>query len=97
MYRELARAVGELWRTIGDAFSPYRPELHYMRGPGPKCRVKHQARSGCSEELAGHDSIQWNAKLALKGALNAGAHLPGSRACYRVVAHLPTPSFMSFA
>ena len=50
MYRELARAMGELWRTIGDAFSPYRPELHYMRGPGPKCRVKHQARSGCSEE-----------------------------------------------
>ena len=44
MCRELARAVGELWRTIGDAFSPYRPELHYMRGPGPKCRVKHQAR-----------------------------------------------------
>ena len=44
MCRELARAVGELRRTIGDAFSPYRPELHYMRGPGPKCRVKHQAR-----------------------------------------------------
>ncbi len=41
--KHLARAVGELWRTIGDAFSPYRPELHYMRGPGPKCRVKHQA------------------------------------------------------
>jgi len=19
---------------------PYRPELHYMRGPGPKCREK---------------------------------------------------------
>ena len=38
MCRELARAVGDLWRTIGDAFSPYRPELHYMRGPGPKCR-----------------------------------------------------------
>ena len=40
MCREFARAVGELWRTIGDAFSPYRPELHYMRGAGPKCRVK---------------------------------------------------------
>ena len=45
MCRELARAVGELWRTIGDALSPYRPELHYMRGPGPKCRVKHQGAS----------------------------------------------------
>lgn len=26
-------------------FDPYRPELHYMRGPGPKCREK-QAVSG---------------------------------------------------
>jgi hypothetical protein len=23
--------------------SSYRPELHYMRGPGPKWREKHQA------------------------------------------------------
>lgn len=22
------------------AFNPYRPELHYMRGPGPACRAK---------------------------------------------------------
>ena len=22
------------------AFDPYRPELHYMRGPGPACRAK---------------------------------------------------------
>jgi len=24
-------------------FDPYRPELHYMRGPGPKWREKHAA------------------------------------------------------
>jgi hypothetical protein len=24
---------------------PYRPELHYMRGPGPAWRAKHMARS----------------------------------------------------
>jgi len=23
-------------------FNPYRPELHYMRGPGPKCRAKQR-------------------------------------------------------
>ncbi len=23
-----------------DLFGAYRPELHYMRGPGPKCREK---------------------------------------------------------
>ena len=38
MYRQFAKAVGELWRTIFDA---YRPELHYMRGPGPKWHAKH--------------------------------------------------------
>lgn len=26
-------------------FSPYRPELHYMRGPGPACRAKQAALS----------------------------------------------------
>jgi hypothetical protein len=31
-----------LWRTFcRDAFDTYRPERHYMRGPGPKWRAKH--------------------------------------------------------
>jgi hypothetical protein len=29
-------------RLVKDLFSGYRPELHYMRGPGPKWRAKHQ-------------------------------------------------------
>lgn len=30
------------WRQfIVAAFNPYRPELHYMRGPGPAWRAKH--------------------------------------------------------
>jgi hypothetical protein len=34
-----------LWRPLKiSLFDPYRPELHYMRGPGPKLREKH-ARS----------------------------------------------------
>ena len=34
------------WRQfVARAFNPYRPELHYMRGPGPACRAKHLARS----------------------------------------------------
>ena len=29
------------WRQFFlRAFDPYRPELHYMRGPGPACRAK---------------------------------------------------------
>jgi hypothetical protein len=30
---------------LARAFNPYRPELHYMRGPGPAWRAKHIARS----------------------------------------------------
>jgi len=26
----------------GPLVDSYRPELHYMRGPGPKWRAKHQ-------------------------------------------------------
>jgi len=30
------------WRRLGASlFDPYKPELHYMRGPGPKWREKH--------------------------------------------------------
>ena len=41
----LAKPLAELrtfWRQfIAKAFDPYRPELHYMRGPGPAWRAKH--------------------------------------------------------
>jgi hypothetical protein len=31
------------WRQFfAKAFDPYRPELHYMRGPGPAWRAKHK-------------------------------------------------------
>jgi len=34
------------WRQFyARAFDPYRPELHYMRGPGPAWRAKHVASS----------------------------------------------------
>jgi hypothetical protein len=37
----LAGTIVELWRGLKALFNPYRPELHYMRGPGPKWREKH--------------------------------------------------------
>lgn len=41
----LTRPLAELrtfWRQlVARAFNPYRPELHYMRGPGPAWRAKH--------------------------------------------------------
>jgi hypothetical protein len=30
---------------LARAFDPYRPELHYMRGPGPAWRAKQTASS----------------------------------------------------
>jgi hypothetical protein len=37
----LGKAMVELRKTLKGLFDPYRPELHYMRGPGPKWREKH--------------------------------------------------------
>jgi hypothetical protein len=34
-------AMIELRKVLKGMFDPYRPELHYMRGPGPKWREKH--------------------------------------------------------
>jgi hypothetical protein len=36
------RALAGRWREQAKGlFNGYRPELHYMRGPGPKYREKH--------------------------------------------------------
>jgi hypothetical protein len=36
----LNKAVRKLIRAFSRPLDPYRPELHYMRGPGPKCAAK---------------------------------------------------------
>jgi hypothetical protein len=37
-------AIVEAWRELRKGFlDTYQPELHYMRGPGPKWREKHSA------------------------------------------------------
>ena len=38
----LRQSAVTLWRSLVTYVSdPYRPELHYMRGPGPKWHAKH--------------------------------------------------------
>ena len=40
------------WRQFFvRAFDPYRPELHYMRGPGPAWRAKHKALSPAVQSM----------------------------------------------
>ncbi len=35
--------VREFWQQFfARAFDPYRPERHYMRGPGPAYKAKHR-------------------------------------------------------
>lgn len=36
----LARLIDACRAIAGKLANPYRPEKHYMRGPGPKCRAK---------------------------------------------------------
>jgi hypothetical protein len=36
------RELGRIWRRLRrNWFDRYRPERHYMRGPGPRWREKH--------------------------------------------------------
>ena len=42
LLRQPLNFVATKWQTLVKvAGDPYRPELHYMRGPGPKWRAKH--------------------------------------------------------
>ncbi len=41
MWRDLSKAVRELWQLSSPDGGSYRPDLHYMRGPGPKWHAKY--------------------------------------------------------
>jgi hypothetical protein len=38
----LGAEFAEIIRQLKSILDPYRPELHYMRGPGPKWHAKHR-------------------------------------------------------
>jgi hypothetical protein len=38
---KFANAVRDMRRALQEIADPYRPELHYMRGPGPKWHERH--------------------------------------------------------
>ena len=43
LLRCLDAIVAHCHRLIECACDPYRPERHYMRGPGPKWHARHRA------------------------------------------------------
>lgn len=49
---QFQRAISFLWkrcRALLPASKRYRPELHYMRGPGPKSLKRHPSSAGDRE------------------------------------------------
>jgi hypothetical protein len=53
VWHNLAKAIRDLERTYSAALDPYRPELHYMRGPGPKWHAKRaRAAANTAEQVA---------------------------------------------
>jgi hypothetical protein len=41
MWRDFTKALHEVWQASGEPCSSYRPDRHYMRGPGPKWHAKY--------------------------------------------------------
>ena len=51
----LSAAGLDIWRRVRQGmFDSYRPELHYMRGPGPKWREKHAHVASSFWSITGH-------------------------------------------
>jgi hypothetical protein len=44
----VAQCLDVARRLAVDLIDPYRPELHYMRGPGPRWRAKHGCARSCT-------------------------------------------------
>jgi hypothetical protein len=41
--RGLNVIIARCGEVIGNVLNPYRPELYYMRGPGPRWHARHRA------------------------------------------------------
>jgi hypothetical protein len=62
----LAADFAELLRALKALFDPYRPELHYMRGPGPKWHAKNDPAPFPADSLSFVPWIDNHAPLASK-------------------------------
>jgi hypothetical protein len=48
----------DIGRALRGLFDPYRPERHYMRGPGPKWHAKHNVGAGVADPRAADCALQ---------------------------------------
>jgi hypothetical protein len=61
----LLAEVADVFHSLAKGiYDPYRPELHYMRGPGPKWHAKHRPTT-----VAGLDPVAMPAlaRVRVKG------------------------------
>jgi hypothetical protein len=56
------------WHSLRTLFDTYRPELHYMRGPGPKWREKHGPFSLLSAHRAAPSRSRQHVVIAVRQA-----------------------------
>jgi hypothetical protein len=68
--RDLADLACDLVKAL---FDPYRPELHYMRGPGPKWRAKHERTLRLGPDVLALPALASAAKQSIR-ARNLVAH-----------------------
>ena len=54
----LAAELADLVRLFRSLLDPYRPELHYMRGPGPKWHAKHRPAAAETHAAAGFRHVE---------------------------------------
>jgi hypothetical protein len=54
----LVAELVELGRALRCLFDPYRPERHYMRGPGPKWHAKHDVAPAIADTRSADCALQ---------------------------------------
>ena len=77
LLRRLDAIVARCHRLIERARDPYRPERHYMRGPGPKWNARHRADIAGGATQAGEVDLKLEVTVRRRRAwagLGAGRH-----------------------
>ena len=70
--------IGELLHSLARAlFDPYRPELHYMRGPGPKWHAKHDRPNQPAATLAALPLTPTRPSNAVAAPVKLGSRIAG--------------------
>ena len=75
--RRLNAFIARCHALIGSVCDPYRPELHYMRGPSPKWHAKHVLGTGREQ------------RVARQAASSSSSKKPGSRPGFLFISACP--------